>query len=276
MLVMSDQLRELQENFQAYILNEDKRVLNVISSERAPATDRLDIYREGYSLRILEVMEKDFPNLFKVMGNELFEKAARQYIEVYPSDHFSICYFSRHFSKFLLEAHYEAHFSEIAAFEWALSRALEAPDANQITVADLSTVAPESWPYIQFKLHPSVHVHSYQYNAPEIAYAHMYEGQEIPELIYKDAPEEWVVWRFNQLSYFESLNVWQLWMLNAISQEKTFAEICTGLCEWHPEEEVAQYAAVTLRNWIEKGLFSEIMIAEQLPEEIAEEEQTQA
>src|SRR6516162_215871 len=102
---MSETLRELQENFQAYMLSQNDTVLNSISFDHDLALTRINIYRDGYAFRLLEILQKDFPCLRQIMGDEeLFEKMGREYIAQYPSNHFSICTFSRHFSNFLAQS----------------------------------------------------------------------------------------------------------------------------------------------------------------------------
>ncbi|MBA2653518.1 MAG: putative DNA-binding domain-containing protein [Gammaproteobacteria bacterium] len=259
---MSASLRELQENFQAYVLEGDKNILESISTEYNNAVERIDIYKKGYVLRLLEILEKDFPLLRDMLGEEAFTKIGREYIQSFPSDHFSICNFSRHFSKFVLDVHAQLFWSEFATFEWVTSQVLDAADARHIAIAELGTVAPESWPYIQFTFHPSVVLHQFHYNVPQIAYAMMIEQESLPEAVHNEAKVTWVIWRFELKPFFESVTTEQVWMIEALKQGKTFAEICEGLCQWLPEEEVAMFAAGSLRNWIEKGLFSELSIAE--------------
>lgn len=259
---MSTGLRKLQENFQSYILDQNDTVLRAISSAQADAIERIQIYKVGYALRLLEVLEKDFPLLRKRMGEELFHKIGHEYIKSYPSDNFSICRFSRHFSNFLLASGYEALWSEMATFEWALACALDAADGPYIGLTELSSISPESWPNVQFDFHPSAKVYQFQFNAPQIIYAMMLEEDAIPEVVYYDQPANWIIWRYNRQSYFESLTAEQLWVVNAIQDGKTFAEICEGLCQWLPEEEVAAFAAGSLRNWLEKNLFSAVRISE--------------
>jgi hypothetical protein len=259
---MSVSLRELQEKFKAYILNENADILNinVISTKSANAIERIDIYKEGYVLRLLEIMEKDFPIFRQIVGEDFFKKIACGYIERYPSYHFSICMFSRHLSKYLLEMGYEPYLSEIVTFEWALSCALDALDAPQIGVDYLSTVAPESWPDIQFTFHPSLELYEFDFNVPQVVYAHMTHQETIPEINREESKGGWIIWRYALSSYFESVTPAQVGMIQAIREEKTFAELCEGLCQWLPEEEVAQFAAASLRNWLEKGVFSAINV----------------
>lgn len=252
-------LREIQEYFQAYMLSGDERIVDQISSEIAPVKNRLDIYRNGYFLRLLDVIEKDFPCLKQIQGEELFNKIGREYIDAYTSDHFSVCYFNRHFSTFLRESKQDEFYAELADFEWALTRVLDAADGQLVVMDDLATIPGDSWPYLQFAFHPSVQIHSFHYNVAQIGYAIMFE-QEIPERQYVEDAVKWMIWRFDHNSYFESLNEPQLFMVNAIQEGKNFSEICEGLCKWFNEEEVAQFAVSTLQYWIQKEILSEVKV----------------
>lgn len=259
---MTVSLRELQEQFQSYVLNQEQKILDTISTEEADAIERIDVYKKGYFLRLLEVLEANFPVLAKVMGKETFAEIGRKYIETYPSDNFNICTFSRHYWKFLLDQGHDPFWAEVAEFEWALGIALDAGDAPQIDMSALGSLTEEDWPNLQMSVHPSVESYAFRYNTPQFVIAHLLE-QDIPGLELQEEPHYWIVWRLNLQSYFEGLTKHQLWILNAFRQGKTFTEICEGLCEWYPEEEVAQQAAGSLGNWLSKGIFSGFGVAAQ-------------
>jgi hypothetical protein len=254
-------LRDIQENLQAYMLKNDVTALNDISDKKEQAVDRLDIYRYGYYLRLLEVSGKDFPCLKSVTGDELFEKIGREYINKFPSNHFSICYFDRFFSSYLSEAGYEPYLAEIALFEWSLNRAIDAPDANIATFAQLTQIPPEQWPYLQFTLHPSVQCFVFEYNAPEVCHSLML-GNEAPSCIKYEQPTHWMIWRANHNAYYESCDITRLFIFNAIKQNKSFSEICEGLCEWLNEDEIPGYALGILRYWLDKEIIATISVQE--------------
>jgi hypothetical protein len=256
---MTVSLRELQEQFQSYVLEHDSIFLKSVSSDLADGVVRADIYRQGYVLRLLEALKKDYQVLRGYVGADLFEQLAREYIRTYPSDSFSICIFGRHFGRFLAEGGNKL-WSEMADFEWALGYALDAADAPILTLEQLGTVASEDWPNLQFSLHSSVQVYKYYSNAPQITYALMIE-QEVPSIAINETTADWVVWRFDLKPFFESISEPKRWMLDAMQQGKTFAEICDGLCQWLPEEEVAQYAASVLGSWINMGMIATYKIA---------------
>lgn len=253
-------LRDLQEQLQEYVINKDEKVLAAICNAETNGIERVDIYRDGYSLRLLEILEKSFPILVKMIGTEKFTEIGRQYIDAYPSHDFNVCLYGRYFPQFLFDQQYDPFWSEVAEFEWALSLALDAPDAPQIDATSLGGITAEDWPYLQFTLHPSIAFYQFQYNTPKVVLAYLYE-QDPPEIVREDQPKDWVVWRLDLQSYFDALTTEQVWMMSNINQGKTFAELCEGLCQWLPEEEVGQFAAGSLGTWLQKGIFSGFMVA---------------
>ncbi len=257
---MSVSLRELQEQFQDYVISKDPKVLEAISNDNANALERADIYRDGYSLRLLEILEKSFPVLVKIIGYQIFETIARKYIDQFPSQDFNICNYNLGFPQFLVDEKHDSFWFEVADFELALAKALDAADAPQIDMTALGGLTAEDWPNLQFEIHPSVEYYQYHFNTPQIVLAHLLE-EEIPEQVREEQIKNWVVWRLDLQSYYESLTPEQLWMMQHIKQGKTFAELCEGLCQWFPEEEVAQFAAGSLANWLQKRLFSAFHVA---------------
>ncbi|MCB1828235.1 MAG: putative DNA-binding domain-containing protein [Coxiellaceae bacterium] len=254
-------LRELQENFQSYIIEGNPAVINQISDfERLSAQQRADLYKTSYQLRLLEIMENDFSGLYAMMGKEAFEKMGRAYIDSYPSNHFNILYFDRHFSKFLSTYEFaKPIYIEMADFEWLLGQALMAADAPQLTVNDLAKVPPEQWGGMRLTFHPSTRLIDLFTNAPEIWKAQS-ANEPVPKVSYHRTATTWLVWRYDLHAYFLSLNAHQAWMFTAFQAGHDFEYICNGLTEWMAEEEVAQFAALTLRDWFSEGIISEIAL----------------
>lgn len=255
-------VREIQENFQEYILHGVKNIVSHISdSEKMKAADRVNLYKVGYALRLLEILEKDFPGLKLMMGDELFEEIGRDYIDSFPSNHFSIIYFSRHFSKYL-SSHEKAQaiHVEMAAFEWHLGQVLLAADAPQLSVSDLAQIDPESWANMRLEFHPSLRTIELFYNTPQIWNTVHEEQKAVPELKRTDKPVTWMVWRKDLQSFFVSLDDHRRWMLAELQDGKSFSEICEGLSEWMEEEQVAQFAAFALRDWFDDGIVSKVSV----------------
>lgn len=90
---MSDELRRLQEWFQGAIVDPDadaapEGVLR--SSARLGAAQRLELYRRSYRLRLLEAVRAFHPGLRHMLGAELFDEFALDYIRARPSRSYTL------------------------------------------------------------------------------------------------------------------------------------------------------------------------------------------
>ncbi len=254
--------RETLEHFQNYILDKEEALIeqNVEGPDTNFIQERLGVYYSAYSLRLLEILGKNFAMLKELAGEELFERFGWDYIHSYPSNHFSVRFFGRHFSKFLT-THLESTpiFTELAEFEWALGEVLDAKDAPQLTFAEMAQLPPEAWADLKLIVHPSLQRLSYFYPTPQLWRA-LFNKTEPPIMERQEKPLPWIMWRFNLQSHFCTVNPEQLWMLDAMESGQTFSEICAGLCDWMGEDTVVNFAAGTLRQWITEGVFSEFEV----------------
>jgi len=62
---------------------------------------RLDIYAQGYWLRLLACLKADYPGLQRLLGEELFDFFARAYLSEHPSHGYSLYDLGTGFSRFL-------------------------------------------------------------------------------------------------------------------------------------------------------------------------------
>jgi len=253
--------QETIESFQDYILDKDQTIAQKITGESDDFKRvRLEVYHSSYSLRLLEILGKAFPGLRNYLGEEHFEQLCREYIHSYPSNHFSVRYFGRHFSKFLANhGKIDPIVVELAMFEWALEDAIDAPDAPQLTFDDLAALTPESWAALTLTTHPSLQIIPFSYETPAVWKA-LKDQETLPPIERHEQPVNWLMWRFNRQAYFRPTTKEQLWMMDAFRNGENFSDICTGLCEWLEEDKVISFAAETLRQWITEGIFSEFNV----------------
>jgi hypothetical protein len=254
---MSTTLQHLQENFLSYITQADTHIMpEIISSKNASATLRLEVYRNAYSQRLVEILAMNFPVLKQLVGEEKFNELGHAYVKAYPSNHFSIRIFGRHFSKFLNEqSDLETMLLEIANFEWALAEVQEAAEAPAISVDDMAQIPPDAWATLCFTMQPNVCTLVFFTNAPEIWRA-IDSNEQAPEAVQQPESIHWMFWSCNNQAFFTPMNQQQYFMVNAIREGQSFGEICENLCEWLAEDEVIQFAAGTLRSWVGDGVFT--------------------
>jgi len=87
-------LRRLQEQMRAAIagagpLGLDAEV-TIRSSAKLSASQRLDLYRRSHRLRLLEAMRASYPALAHMLGRELFDDLAWEYLQERPSRSYTL------------------------------------------------------------------------------------------------------------------------------------------------------------------------------------------
>lgn len=256
-------LPTLQDAFQNFLLRtQDIHPIAaaVVSDTKASASRRLDIYAYAYRARLSEALEQDFEALHTLLGDDQFHSLCHDYIQLHPSQHFSLRYLGQHMAAFLrTHTLYQQQpvLAELAAFEWAMTETFDAADMSVIQLDDLARLAAEHWGELRFSVHPSVQRLELTWNAPAIWNA-VQQKQEPPAPEYTELPLTWLVWRQELKTWFRSLPADEAWAWQAACTDHSFADICGGLCRWQDEVSVPAAAASMLQRWINDGLISSI------------------
>jgi hypothetical protein len=122
--------------------------------------DRAEVYRDGYSFRLLDVLRDDFPEVAALVG-ERFEALVAEYAGRHPPTHPSLRHFGRRFAAFVAEHPLSRRWpqlGELAALEWARVEVFDAPEIPLLTLSDLDAIDPAGWPDHVFALAPSVRI----------------------------------------------------------------------------------------------------------------------
>lgn len=254
-------LQKLERSFQDCVLAGSLDMAGrVVGTTDASAEERVRIYVEAYRLRLLEILEDNYPGLWALVGDEEFDKLGRAYIDAHPSTHPSVRWFSRHLEGFLKDGPpYSEHpyLAEMAAFEWAQSTVFDAADEAPVAMEELAALPPDAWPGLRFELHPSVQLLSLSWNIPSFWQAVDQEG-EPPGLAAAPEAVTWLLWRAELTTHWRSLGSDEAWAFAAARDGKNFAELCEGLCRWHEGSAVAMQAASLLKRWLTDGLLTRL------------------
>jgi hypothetical protein len=250
-------LSQLQADFQAYLLDSSKGAAfksQIVNDKKVGVKKRLGIYADAYRLRIIEALTNVYPNLNKLLGDDLFHKAARSYIDVYPSHYRNMRWvgdeMAAHLQKMLPQYPIAA---EMATFEWVLGLAFDAEDAPILTLQDLAAIAPESWGNLRFKFHPAVQLSTPKYNVLRIWQA-LNSDDAVPKIIQIEEP--YVVWRKDLNSHYRSLELAEYQAIQQVIAGATFGELCEKLQENASEEAATVQAAQYLAAWLNEGLMT--------------------
>jgi hypothetical protein len=254
-------LAELQRVFQSGVIGGDRAIEDwVAGSNPAQARERFDVYRHAYYARLTEVLQADFKALQAYLGVEQFSAMVRTYANAHPSRHPSIRWFGRGLAGFLAKADpYQSDplLAEIAAFEWVLSLAFDAPDAPAVTLDDMAALSAASWPASRIQFHPSVQRLDLCFNVPAFWRTVVKEGATAG--LQRGAhARPWVVWRRGTTPHYRSLEGDEKIAMDALRNGATFEQSCEDLCQLLDEEQVPFRFASLLKGWITEELVAGI------------------
>lgn len=251
-------LAELQGAFQDYLLGSgDAFRSEVRDSAMADRIPLLDVYREGYALRLIEALTADYPGLIAMVGEEQFEEMARAYIAAHPSRHPSVRWFGRNLASFLdsaAPANCLPAAAEMARFEWELGEAWDAADQKPVAAAALMALPEEAWETLSFTTLPSLRRLSLAFEVPQAWQRREETAPGTLEVGAAPAPVPWVIWRPDLRPRFRALEGDEPLLLDALSAGRTFPELCAVLASETGEDAIAARVAGPLRVWVEAGM----------------------
>ncbi|MBI3775038.1 MAG: putative DNA-binding domain-containing protein [Gammaproteobacteria bacterium] len=252
-------LRTLQTNFLAYLRTPQMQMHGaVLDTPTVNADLRLKIYADAYRLRLADALADNYPMLHALLGDEAFAELGASYLDTHPSQHFSIRHFGHRLAEFVAtHAPYTQQpvLADLANFEWALRDVFDAADANVLRVEDLAEIAPEQWPELRFQLHPTARRLDLTWNAPALWKA-LDQQRDPPPPQLNNSITAWFIWRHDLNINFRTLEADEAWAIDALRHDTSFAELCTGLCEWAGEHSAAVRAAQLLQRWLSEGVLA--------------------
>ena len=253
----------LQARFQKYVLTGERDILPAIKDgPRLDATGRLDVYAIGYRLRMIEILDADYPALHALAGDDLFDQLARAYIMAHPSVFPNARWVGRHLPNFLANDPAFASqpvLAEMAAFEWAMSLAFDSADDSVLKLAELASLPGQAWSTLGFSLQSSLQRVALSWNVPAFWLAVTRE-ENPPTPLQSAEMTPWIVWRRELTTYFRSLETDEAAALLVVCTNGNFADLCETLCDWHEPDDVPALAMTLLKRWIDEGLVSSLRL----------------
>jgi hypothetical protein len=253
-------LGDLQRAFQDYLLvSSDAFQTAVRDTKKADRVTLLAVYRDGYALRLIEVLTNDYPGLMAMAGPADFDHVARAYIAAHPSRRPSVRWFGKDLADFMSRTppYDKAPAAiEMARFEWALGEAFDSADVAPISADELMSLPPEAWETLTFTALPSLRLCTFAY---EVAQAWQRRDEVEPgnlEVGRTKEPVTWAIWRPERVSSFRSLDPDEAAMLEALMAGRSFPELCEDVAPFTGEDQAPARAAGLLRTWVEGGMIA--------------------
>ncbi len=161
----------------------------IASSELAPEA-RVAIYANNAREGFLHALAATFPAIERLSGNDWFRQTGREYMRSHPSRSGNLHYVGERFAAFLdesLRATDYAYFADVARLEWAYQEVLVAAEHPSFDIAALSSVPPEDYGSLQFRVHPAVRLVASRYPVLAIWKANQPEAADASPSISLDA-----------------------------------------------------------------------------------------
>ena len=146
------------------------------------ASERLQIYNDGYFARLTECLVNDYPALTCALGEEAFSSLAREYIQQKPSGSPSLNTYGRGMPAFCQgrPEPWAAFASDLSRLEWALVEAVHAPASSAIAPDALSSIPASHWQ--SARLVPSLTLHVLRFDYPVGEYFQAFRDGRAPVL----------------------------------------------------------------------------------------------
>lgn len=122
------------------------------------AARRLQVYRNNVFASLTEALRACYPVTDRLVGARFFDWAAKHYIRAYPSTSGNLHEFGGHYAEFIRAfppAANLVYLADVARLEWAYQEAFHAPEPDDVNVDELSSVPPERYGELRFKLNPA-------------------------------------------------------------------------------------------------------------------------
>lgn len=153
-------LRDVQHAMRRSLLQdaEGDAALHIVGAGLAPR-QRLSIYRNTMLATLSNALRLSFPAVHRLVGADFFEGAAQIFAGEQPPLCADLNAYGAEFPDFLQRfepAATLAYLADVARLEWAVNRALHAPDVQALDASMLATVAPSDHDRVRFVAHPSI------------------------------------------------------------------------------------------------------------------------
>src|SRR5207249_5200842 len=153
-------LRELQAGFRAALLADDERgVAPDVIDDGLSASARLAVYRHHVFTTLTAAMEATYPVVCRLVDRRFFGWIADQYVRVRPPGGPCLFEYGADFPEFVAAFPACAHLpwlADVARLEWAMNRALHAPDSPPIGPDVWRALDPGALARLTLHLDPSV------------------------------------------------------------------------------------------------------------------------
>ncbi len=252
-------------------LGRDQLETVVRRSKNLTASERVGIYAYAYYARLLECLRESFPILRKVLGEELFQPIALEYLRRYPSTSYTLDRLGDRLARFLEETRaaeageppaWPEMLADLARFEHAIARVFDGPGLEgepPFSIEALRAIGAERFAEARLIPSPALRLvtHRFPLNALYTAARGVPEGEEfeIPAPI-EPLEEHVALCRLEFVVRRHPLLPVEHALLQALVEGKTVGEALAVAAERAPsDEDLGPIVERSFATWTAAGFF---------------------
>ncbi len=251
-------LQALQQRMlQAVLADKAPRLRGLCGDVLADASSRMDVYRQGYRIRLRDALALEFPGLRLLAGRD-FERLLKSYVAAHPSGHYNIRWHGAGLAAFLeygLPWRERPALAEMARLDWAISTAFDAVDEAPVDPAELASVPAEAWADLHLRPQAHLQILSGVCNVEAFRRAADRELAR-PRLRRYRRSRHLLVWRQALAVRYRLIEDDERMVLAAAMRDESFALLCDRLAEHHDPSAAMPRMAGILRGWLEDGVLA--------------------
>lgn len=243
-------LAALQRDFRGWLVEGCTDAAGRIGPAALPG---LAVYQNNYRAQLVACLAETHEHTHAWLGDEAFLAAAATHIDASPPRAWTLDAYPEGFVTTLAGLYpADTEVQELAALEWALSRAFTAPDAEPVSPAALAAV---DWDTAVLQFLPSVSVLSATTNAAAI-WSALAAGETPPTAQRLPEPAALLVWRQDFTPSFRTIDEVEEQAIIRCAAGQDFTALCNSLIETLGEAAGVERAAALLGQWIADGLIA--------------------
>lgn len=226
-------LHELQTQFQNFVIH-NQEAINLIASPR------LNIYRNNIFITLIETLQKLYPTIERLVGEEFFNAVAHEYIKQSPSATRSLRDYGHSFAEFLATfppTQSLPYLPEVAHLEWAYHAVLLEKNADLFDLNQLKAIAEDDYGNIKFKLHPASRLFAFQFPVLQI-WQICQEDNTAEKIELAEDGENILVIRRQWEVTFEKLTTGEFALLSAFARGFIFEKACERALQADPNIDI--------------------------------------
>ena len=163
-------------NLQAAILEKNSTLAlpDIKPNNRISPQAQINIYVEGYRLRLLAAIRSDYQETIALVGDKEFDALALEFIEQTPSDSYNLDFYPHKFAEFVADK-LDSEAYQVILKEQAIAICFMGKESEPFNVALLAKLSPEEFgnlifrPRIASKLLSNIYIYRHNNEVQKVA-----------------------------------------------------------------------------------------------------------